>query len=466
MWSILLIILSVLIYVTIIVKDANRLTFDKWCEIFVSFFVYTNSIYYGLTLYEMDVVSSFAAGLRIEIWMLIIPVFFVTLSKRHQWTLPHISWVTILLIVLFCAINILNPSNVNPQLTIVAIVRILLYLAFLYILTSSVSSQTLLRGIYKGLTYTVILQGILAFAFTIGITEVASLFREYAYIRSDERPGAVGTFAHPNPFGAYMSMCYAFFLACYLLGYEKRKSLIWAIASCLVLIPSFSRTAMLSVVVITVVCISIRNTLNSSIFSVKNIFQRILPVIILTLCIVFFTPLKNSFVGSNLDEMMIARLLHFYCGYMIFLDHPIIGVGFNTHVEYMIDNFNFKEMAFADPIIIDFLYSHSIHNIFFIWLAELGLLGMIFILYFFIKRFRGIKGILRSDDNISFKIFSFTSIGILCCFLAQGMAEPSFMGTPLREFWMFFFVISATKHYQKDGEVKSNYSQSSYKLRF
>lgn len=453
MWSALVIVLSVIIYLIKIVKEGNKLTLDKWGEIFVSFFVFTNSIYYGFTLYEMDVVASIAAGIRIEIYMLLIPFFLVVIGRRNNWTFPSISWQTVLFIVLFCAINILNPSNINSNLTVLGIVRVFLYLAFLYILISSTTSHALLRGIYNGLIYTVILQGILSFAFFVGFTEVATFFRDYAYVRSADRPGAVGTFAHPNPFAAYLSMCYCFFLSCYLLGYRKKKSLIWSILTILVLIPSFSRTAMLSILVSTLIVISIKNTLNSSIFSVKNIFQRILPLIVVAVALVLFTPLKDSFVGSNLDEMMMARLLHYYCGWIIFTKHPIIGVGFNTHVEYMIANFNFKDMAFIDPIMIDFLYNNSIHNVFFICIAELGLLGLAFIIYFFVKRFRSIKGILRSDCNLSFKIFSLTSIGILCCFLSQGMGEPSFMGTPLRELWLLFFVISGVKMFRYDNDI-------------
>jgi len=259
------------------------------------------------------------------------------------------------------------------------------------------------------------------------------------------RPGAPGTFAHPNPLGIYLSYIYCFFLSCYMLNYRKRRSLYLTIATVMVLIPTYSRSSLMSIVFASIIIISLFKTQNSSIFSVKNIFTRILPIIIIALVAVFLTPLRNSFIGSNMDEMMIARLLHYYFGLLVFSQNPILGVGLNSHVQYMTANFNFRSLGDFNLLYDIFLFYNPVHNIWIIWLAEVGIVGFIFIVAYFIFHFYKIKPTLRSDLSTENKVASMTSIGIICCFMVQGMSDPSPLGMQLLQLWALFFFLALAR---------------------
>ena len=441
MGAILTIIISVIIYTIKILQNSRNLSYDKWSEIFISFFVFTNCLNFGLTLFEIPDSTPYSSTIRIEVYMIIAPVFITLLAKRNQWRLPNIHWLWILLGAVFIAINILNPANINKTGTIIAIFNIVSYLIFLYIVTSSTSTDVIIKGVYEGLTYTLILEGIAVFAYAIGIKQIATFFREGASIRSELRPGAPGTFAHPNPLGIYLSYIYCFFLSCYMLNYRKRRSLYLTIATVMVLIPTYSRSSLMSIVFASIIIISLFKTQNSSIFSVKNIFTRILPIIIIALAAVFLTPLRNSFIGSNMDEMMIARLLHYYFGLLVFSQNPILGVGLNSHVQYMTANFNFRSLGDINLIYDIFLFYRPVHNIWIIWLAEFGIIGFIFIVSYFIYHFYKIKPTLRSDLSIENKIASMTSIGIICCFMVQGMGDPAPLGLQIAQLWILFFFL-------------------------
>ena len=385
--------------------------------------------------------------------MLITPVFLVVLSRRMQWNFMKIPWYVILGILFFAGINIFNPANPIVSSTILAVVQIVSYLLFLYMLCSSVNVSTLLRGVYGGLVYTTILQLILTICYPIlGITEVVELFREGVSIRAAERPGAPGTFNHPNALGGYMAMTFALFLVCYLMGYNKRKSLLIGLASFFVLIFTFSRTALLATLATTILIVLIHRTRESSIFTIKNFFTMILPMLIMATGLIFLTPIKDSFIGSNMDEMMLARMMHFYCGYEIVGEYPWLGLGLNTHLEYIRSNISFGTM-FGDINKIfwraeEFMGSNPIHNVPLILLSELGIVGTLPIVYYIIRQFVKIKSTLRSEYNESYKIISLFGIALISYILIHGMADWAPVSTLMRNVWILVFFVMAIGHYK------------------
>ena len=76
MGAVLCIILAVFIYGVKILNNSRNLTFDKWCEIFISFFIFTNCLNFGLTFFEISEGMAYSNPARIEVYMIIIPVFF------------------------------------------------------------------------------------------------------------------------------------------------------------------------------------------------------------------------------------------------------------------------------------------------------------------------------------------------------------------------------------------------------
>lgn len=460
MGAILFIIFAVLLYTFKIIANARNLTFDKWGEIFISFFIFTNCVSFGLPLIDLNLPyndGAFGYKFRLEVFMIIAPVFFIIIARRLRWQLLPVPWYVVAIIVLYCAVNLLNPNNLAVNSTAIALAQLLSYAIFLYLICSCFSLDVILKGIYEGFLYTTILQAVLAICYPIlGIDQVVHLFRGATSIRAEERPGAPGTFTHPNSLGGYMAYIVSFFTVCYLMGYHKKTSLWAGLLSLFVLIMSFSRTSMLAVSISFILIITIYTTQNSSIFSIKNIFTKILPIIAVIVAIVLFTPLKNSFIGSDMDEMMLARLMHYYCGYEIITEHPLIGVGLNAHLEYIRANISFRIFGDVSRIIWqaeEFMSTNPIHNVLLIWLSEFGIIFTLPILYFFVRRFYKIKSILRSDDDTNYKIINLFSIGLITCLLVHGMADWAPMSRPLSNIWLLVFFVSSLNKYKHETSL-------------
>lgn len=456
MGAILFIIFAVLLYTFKIIANARNLTFDKWCEIFISFFIFTNCVSFGLPLIDLNLPyndGAFGYKFRLEVFMIIAPIFLIVMARRMKWQFLPIPWYAVAVIVLYCAVNLLNPNNLAVPSTAIAIAQLLSYALFLYLLCSCVSLDVILKGIYEGFLYTTILQAVLAICYPIlGIDQVVHLFRDTTSIRAEERPGAPGTFTHPNSLGGYMAYIVSFFTSCYLLGYHKKKSLWIGLVALFVLIFSFSRTSMLAVSLSVILIISLYTTQNSSIFSLKNIFTKILPFIAVIAAVVLFTPLKNSFVNSDIDEMMLARLMHYYCGYEIITDHPWIGVGLNSHLEYIRANISFRIFGDINRIIWnaeEFMSTNPIHNVLLIWLSEFGILLTLPILGFFVYRFYKIKPILRSNESNDYKLMQLFSVGLICCVLIHGIADWAPLNLMLRNVWIFVLFVTPLAQRQK-----------------
>lgn len=459
MGAILFIIFAVLLYTFKIIANARNLTFDKWCEIFISFFIFTNCVSFGLPLIDLNLPyndGAFGYKFRLEVFMIIAPIFLIVMARRMKWQFLPIPWYAVAVIVLYCAVNLLNPNNLAVPATAIAIAQLLSYALFLYLLCSCVSLDVILKGIYEGFLYTTILQAVLAICYPIlGIDQVVHLFRDTTSIRAEERPGAPGTFTHPNSLGGYMAYIVSFFTSCYLLGYHKKKSLWIGLVALFVLIFSFSRTSMLAVSLSVILIISLYTTQNSSIFSLKNILTKILPFILIIAAAVLFTPLKDSFINSDMDEMMLARLMHYYCGYEIITDHPWIGVGLNSHLEYIRANISFRIFGDVSRIIWnaeEFMVTNPIHNVLLIWLSEFGILLTLPILIFFGYRFYKIKPILRSSSNTEYKLMQLFSIGLICCLMIHGMADWAPLNLMLRNIWLFAFFVTALAKHQENEE--------------
>ena len=212
---------------------------------------------------------------------------------------------------------------------------------------------------------------------------------------------------------------------------------------------------MLAVSLSVILIISLYTTQNSSIFSLKNILTKILPFILIIAAAVLFTPLKDSFINSDMDEMMLARLMHYYCGYEIITDHPWIGVGLNSHLEYIRANISFRIFGDVSRIIWnaeEFMVTNPIHNVLLIWLSEFGILLTLPILIFFGYRFYKIKPILRSSSNTEYKLMQLFSIGLICCLMIHGMADWAPLNLMLRNIWLFAFFVTALAKHQENEE--------------
>jgi len=110
-----------------------------------------------------------------------------------------------------------------------------------------------------------------------------------------------------------------------------------------------------------------------------------------------------------------ARLDHWLIGLEIFKESPIIGVGINTHVEFINHS-----ISFVKQIHNSFLSSNPIHNTHIIIMAETGIIGFVCWIYFIFSSVVKAKENLSINNNV---VFSLAQIGLIITFVIYGFTD-------------------------------------------
>jgi O-antigen ligase len=165
-----------------------------------------------------------------------------------------------------------------------------------------------------------------------------------------------------------------------------------------------------------------------------------------------------------MDEMMLARMMHYYCGYEIIQEHPFFGLGLNTHLEYIRINISFGA-TFGDINKIfwraeEFMGSNPIHNVPLILLSELGIIGTLPIVYYIIRQFLKIKSRLRGDYNESYKIMALYAVALISYILIHGMADWAPVNVLMRNIWMLVFFAVAIDRYKWEESTPEHSSHT------
>ena len=87
-------------------------------------------------------------------------------------------------------------------------------------------------------------------------------------------------------------------------------------------------------------------------------------------------------MNSDADVQFENRYAHWILAFDIWKDSRFIGIGINSHVFYMANTLTIG----IDSPIMTFLIRSPIHNIHMIVLAETGVIGLFYWLYFYISR--------------------------------------------------------------------------------
>ncbi len=197
-----------------------------------------------------------------------------------------------------------------------------------------------------------------------------------------------GTFSHPNSLAGFIliSILLQFYLA-------KRKivnknALFWAslFAGTTTLFLTFSRIAILTFVLIFLLELGRK-------ISREKLSKRFL-LIFIGLGLILFSSLyivKTSLVSFNLKNPSINnRLLLIKTAGRMFQSSPLIGVGLN--------NFIYRLPRFWPQSKISLLWLQPVHNIYFLVLAETGLIGFSIVLLLLKNLLRGSEGFLFQQD--------------------------------------------------------------------
>ncbi len=414
-----------------------------------------------LPLYVYDEEQQYGSfGNSIMLWpymlFILYLIWVVKVKQKGFITMPNKILVGAFLV--FTIYNFTNPNNSVVGSSMIALFFLCTLLIFYYLLSNAFTAKTLVNGIYKGFAFTIILQAILCVCYPIlGMKFVTDVFVSGAALRGEVggRFETVGTFAHPNALGVYCSYIFMFFLGCVMGNYQRKKSWCFLALSIFATAMSGSRSALASSLVGTVVLITFYVFRKYHLLNPKIFFRGVLPVMVVGV-ILAAGPLRQLFEDStNLNDMAVYRMMHYYCAFEIVQDNPLLGVGINGHLYSLLNNtslvdfeavFDTSEMWQPE----EFMFHNPVHNIWLILLAELGIIGFLPILVFVIYYFASFKRRIRNSKNKYFHIVACTGMGIMCALLTQGNSDWNPLSQQQLIISLMFLAFSLNKRFMSD----------------
>lgn len=465
-----IIVVALIAFIILHLRNFKSKTQEEKCEGVIAFYIFTccfSRLYLPLITYDAEQQYG-SLGNSITIWpyflFSIYLLWHIKIKKGGFTSKPNKIVIGVFLA--YTAFTMLNPYNSVVGSSVIAIFFLGTLLIFYYLLANAFSGNTIVRGIYKGVAFTICLQAILCVLYPLlGMEFIIKVFDADAALRggeSEARLQTVGTFGHPNALGVYASYIFMFFLSCVLTKYKFRKSMALLAVSFIVTVFSGSRSALVSSLAGTVVLVIFYLFRRYSLLNPKIFVRGVLPLLIVGI-VLAIGPLRQFFDNAeNLDDMATARLMHYYCAGEIVQAHPFFGVGLNGHLYYLLNNTSlvdfeqlFDTTNMWQPE--EFLFHNPVHNIWLILLAELGIIGFLPILGFVIYYFASFKKRIKRSSNIYYHIMACTGLGIMCTFLVQGNSDWNPLSQqPLIISMMFLCFSLSTRLMQEHSSVETD----------
>ncbi|HEY9195507.1 MAG TPA: O-antigen ligase family protein [Mucilaginibacter sp.] len=351
------------------------------------------------------------------------------LYKNERWIL----WIMLLIVISFA-----NPFNVARWGTIAFAIVMFSYIFYFRLIYNSLNPLQIMSGIFASFFFLCVLNFCLAILYPVlGVTFVTTIFQaggDMWATRNGTRAGAIGIFVTPANLGLFSVIAAGFFFSDYLNGFKKKLSLIALIMVGITIIFTYSRTSYITLVVILFTIYYIFKNADKPLISLKTVFLGALPAVLVLYWLIFFSPFSATFLKTDADDMYQARLDHWTMGLEIFHRSPVIGVGINSHLEFVN-----RSAELSKQIHNDFLTSNPIHNTHLIILCETGIIGFALWLIFIVTTFAKAKANMASHVNT---IFSLTQIGLLITYIIYGFtdwAPVSHSTFPIFLLFTFFF---------------------------
>lgn len=440
----------------LIIREGSRLSKVRLYEIIIAIYTFSccfTRLYLPVYKVATDTEGSFGASLAIWPFYVLSILLIWIIARDKQWRIRRPNLWLFFIFTGYAVYTIINPYDVSRLQTITAVIYLLSFAVFMYLFANSFSVKSVVNGIFMGLAITVVLHFILAIMFPVLDMEPAiKLFDAEAATRNDERAGAVGTMGHPNGLGTYASYYFAFFIACFVTAYKRQQSAILAGLAFITIVLSASRSALAAAVFALLMIVVFYVYRRYKIISPQSIIKGIIPLGII-IALLLTGPLNFLFSDvDNLDEMTTSRLMHYYCGYEIFEDHPLVGVGLNGHLSYLVENGSammFEQIFDAADIYQpeEFMFSNPIHNIWIILIDELGLIGFFPILCFVIWYIATFKRRTRHSQNRYYNILNISGLGAVFCWLVQGNSDWNPLTPQALNLSLMFIALSLNRSY-------------------
>lgn len=444
------------VLIFLVAREGTRLTKERMYEIIIALYTFSccfTRLYLPLFKVGTETEGSFGASLAVWPFYALSLLLIWIVARGKHWRIRRPNFWVFLVFAGYAVYTLFNPYDVSRGQTVVAVFYLLSFAVFMYLFANSFTVKNVVNGIFMGLAATAILHILLAICYPVFDMEgVIKIYDKDATTRSDERAGAVATMGHPNVLGTYASYYFGFFVACFVTNYKRRFSGALVIITFLIIVLTASRSALaaaaLSLISIVVFYVYRRYKL----LSLQSILKGIVPLGII-IALLLTGPLSFLFSDvDNLDEMTTSRLMHYYCGYEIFEDHPLVGVGLNAHLNYLVENGSammFEQIFDMADIYQpeEFMFSNPIHNIWIILINELGLIGFIPILGFIIWYIATFKRRTRLSQNRYYNILNISGLGVIFCWLVQGNTDWAPLTPQVLNLSLMFVALSLNRHY-------------------
>ncbi|MDI6803864.1 MAG: O-antigen ligase family protein [Bacteroidota bacterium] len=320
----------------------------------------------------------------VSLWnLLLIAMLFLPKEKIFRNDNKLLKWWLFFLVA--GILSIFNPVNFNLLGSLVGVYYFAWFIFSLTIIYSRFNHENIFNSLWTSFKILLLIQLLLSLAFPLlNITEATTLFYggdALEWTTRGDRESAVGTFTHPSNLGLITSFIFVYFTSTYFLSINKKQSLLFMGIAFTIILLTKSRT---NIALIFFLFFFIKMFTQKS--NLKKIIFRgslLLPIIaIIAFLLINFTEFgSNLFLTDNIQEMGVARFVHWYLGWEIFSANPLIGVGLNSHLNYL--HHNIVVIPGLQDYKYEFFITNPLHNTHLIMLSEYGILGGIIWLYGF-----------------------------------------------------------------------------------
>lgn len=220
-----------------------------------------------------------------------------------------------------------------------------------------------------------------------------------------------GTFPHPNVLAGFLllSMTGLLFTFAWTKGRERMVWTLALLSGSGALLLTMSRLTFLLWLILLVV-IFLRQV---SVSFVKPVFG--LGFVILIVFLLAQTPFGTRLIQTNLaEEAVVQRTELIRSSVEMVAQQPLVGVGFGNFLPVL--------ATVTNPLPLN-LYLQPVHNIFLLVLAETGIIGLIFFLWFLTNTYKRLFQKVKKGQGIPYRIF----IVLLSLLLVLGSFDHYFV---------------------------------------
>ncbi len=351
-----------------------------------------------------------------------------------------VRWIAVTLSLFLLSFANSNNDNING--TFIAFSFFISHILFFSLLFTNVSYNNLIKGITDGFVILGTLNFLLAICFPVlNLKAVTTLFHVTGDIGatrmgSHAREGAIGLFSHPGALALYSTISSIFFLFKILKNKGSQVSKLIFLLNLATIILTFSRTTFLVYALVIFLTYYIVKNPRTPIFSLKNVLRIFIPLGLVFLWLIVFSPLSDIFLESDVNAQFDNRTLHWLMAIEGFKQSPIFGVGLNTHLIY----FSKHPTVLKNLELTPFFLENPIHNIHLILLVEVGIVGFLLWVWFLVT---GISGAKKDISNGINPLLSVTKIGTIIVFIFYGLTGWAPLSLNILPYFLFIIYFAS-----------------------